>query len=80
MLGWSCRVMRESSWREQEALETKLRQTERERSSLVASQSSLRMSLQHQQSQLEQSEALRGKESDQMNTLEACFDCLATSH
>ncbi|KAK9833948.1 hypothetical protein WJX74_010630 [Apatococcus lobatus] len=72
-------VMRESSWREQEALETKLRQTERERSSLIASQSSLRMSLQHQQSQLEQTEAQREKESDQMNTLEKLLENEQTS-
>lgn len=62
--------MRESSWREQEALETKLRQTEQARTSLLANQSSLRSSLQQHQAVIEEKDAQREKESGHMSSLE----------
>ena len=62
--------MRESSWREQEALEARLRQTEQARTSLLASQSSLRSSLQQHQAVLEETDAQREKETGHMSSLE----------
>ncbi len=73
------RVMRESSWREQEALETRLRQTEQDRTSLLASQSSLRASLQQHQAVMEEKDVQHEKESGHLSSLEVGIRILESS-